>query len=470
MEKILQVDVTIMTRCRLQMVRDVYEKLNTNYKNKLSESCFGSLLRLKNIKLASQVIHQLLLRKIMTNKKEVWFKIGEKNAKFGLEEFILVTGLNVGDDNDVDKTLGEECRIVKEYFKNSGGKITKGDAYNAFIWAFEAIPTLGMKFGMKYLDVIPRMVAWEMPKRLTSAVIENVLNSKELEVNSTLIPIEAELEEAYWKELKPIMEEDESVSHHSEGDEAEQDVEPQYAYHEKSPRAAQPSQHGFEINVEDLLRTKIENFEGRLQAIISTRLDWVEKKVDRLVELAVVGRFHPATSAFDGATSSTSYVPENEPKDRLENEVGFDDVTDVHDAERKVDLPEEDSKLEEEEDVRGKNVGGKELETEPGFDDVRDMPAAETNVEAREEDPKSEKEEEHPDVEKGIADFVTPEKHDVKTNESTQGDDVEIDEARSDPSKGRGYHRKRKARLLCSSYTDLTKRRKLSDINVYDAY
>ncbi|CAA2972268.1 Hypothetical predicted protein [Olea europaea subsp. europaea] len=270
-----------------------------------------------------------------------------------------------------------------------------------------------MKFGMKYPDVIPRMVAWEMPKRLTSAAIENVLNSKELEVNSTLIPTEAELEEAYWKELKPIMEKDENVSHHSEGDEAEQDADPQHAYHEE------------------------------------------------LVELAVAGRFHPTTSAFDGATSSTAYVPENEPKDGLEKEVRFDDVTNVHAAERNVDLPEEDSKLEEGEEVRGKNVGRKELKIEPGFDNVRDVSAAELNVEAREENPKLEEEvrgknvggkdlkkeagsgndideqenekmikesvgkeiileEEHPDVEKGIVDFVTHEKHDVDTNESTQ--------------------------------------------------
>ncbi|CAA2960760.1 Hypothetical predicted protein [Olea europaea subsp. europaea] len=330
------------------------------------------------------------------------------------------------------------------------------------IWAFEVIPTLGMKFGMKYPDVIPRMVAWEMSKRLTSATIENALNLKELEVNSTLIPIEVELEETYWKELKPIVEEDESVLHHSEGGKAEQDAEPHHAYHEEFPRATQLPQRGFEINIEDLLRTEIEKLKGRLQAVISTRLDRVEKKVDRLVELAVAGRFHPATSAFDGTTSSTAYVPENEPKDGLEKEVRFDDVIDVHVVERKVDLPEEDSKLEEEEEVRGKNVGGKELETEPGFDDVRYVPAAETNVEAREEVPKLEEEvrgknvegkdlekeagsgndideqenekmikesvgkeiileEEHPDVEKGIADFVKPEKHDVDTNESMQG-------------------------------------------------
>ncbi|CAA2955722.1 Hypothetical predicted protein [Olea europaea subsp. europaea] len=423
---------------------------------------------------------------------EVWFKIGDKQARFGLKEFVLVTGLNVCDDNDVVKTLGAECRIVKEYFKNSGGKITKGDVYNAFagidrnidvcpvghkgkylhqfmvaglgglfgqvreILAFEAIPTLGMEFATKYPDVILRMVAWEMLKRLVSVVTNIVLKSKE--VNSTLIPTEAELEKVYWKELTPIVGEDESASHHSKRDEAKHDIEPHHAYHEESPRAAQPPQPGFKMSIADLLRTKMEKLKGRLQVVISTQLDRVEKKVNTLVELAVAGRFHPATSAFDSTTSSIAYVPENEPNDGLEMEAMFDDVTDVPAAERKVDLPEEDLKLED--DVRGKNRGGNKLETKLGFDYMRDVPTAATNVEAREEDPKlkekgrgknvggkdlekeagsgndideqkNEKmvkesvgkeiilEENHLDVEKKIADFVTPKKHDLATNEST---------------------------------------------------
>ncbi|CAA3011728.1 Hypothetical predicted protein [Olea europaea subsp. europaea] len=78
-----------------------------------------------------------------------------------------------------------------------------------------------------------------------------------------------------------------------------------------------------------------------------TRLNRVEKNVDKLVELAVAGRFYPVTSAFDGATSSTAHVPEYEPNGGLEKEAGFDDVTDVPAAERKVDLHEENPKLEE---------------------------------------------------------------------------------------------------------------------------
>ncbi|CAA3026208.1 Hypothetical predicted protein [Olea europaea subsp. europaea] len=249
-----------------------------------------------------------------------------------------------------------------------------------------------MKFGMKYLDVIPRMVAWEMPKRLTSAAIDN------LEVNSTLIPTEVELKEAYWKELKPIVEEDESVSHHSEGDEVEHDAEPHHAYHKESPRAAQPPQRGFEINMANLLRTKMEKLKGRLLAVISTLLDRVEKK------------------------------------DELEKEVVFDDVTDVHAAERKVDLPEEDSKLEEkevptaetnieareedsklEEEVRGKNVGGNNLENEAGSGNEIDEEEKEKMVKKSVEK-EIILEDERPDMEKGITD-VTPEKHDVDTNE-----------------------------------------------------
>ncbi|KAL2545498.1 Ubiquitin-like protease domain-containing protein [Forsythia ovata] len=77
------------------------------------------------------------------------------------------------------------------------------------IWAFEAIPSLGKKFAKKY--GIPRMLAWEMPKRLTSYAVDNVLESKELEVKSTLIPTEAELEEVYWQELTTCVEQEDTV-------------------------------------------------------------------------------------------------------------------------------------------------------------------------------------------------------------------------------------------------------------------
>lgn len=77
-------------------------------------SSFQSILRLRKIKLASQIMHQLLLRMTKTmKKKEAWFKNEEKHTKFRLQEFILMTSLNTIDCEDVNKTLGTDFLIVK---------------------------------------------------------------------------------------------------------------------------------------------------------------------------------------------------------------------------------------------------------------------------------------------------------------------------------------------------------------------
>lgn len=57
----------------------------------------------------------------------------------------------------------------------------------------------------------------------------------------------------------------------------------------------------------------------------------------------MVGRFHLVTSAVDGVTSSTAYVPEAEPKNGLEREAEFDDVMDAPTHESKVEVPEKDT-------------------------------------------------------------------------------------------------------------------------------
>ncbi|KAL2453592.1 Ubiquitin-like protease domain-containing protein [Abeliophyllum distichum] len=50
------------------------------------------------------------------------------------------------------------------------------------------------------------------------------------------------------------------------------------------------------------------------------------------------------------------------------------------------------------------------------------------------------------------------------------GDIVQIESTGFDIPKGRGHRTKRKSRPLCSPFTDPTKRRKLSDLDVYDPY
>ncbi|KAL2518488.1 hypothetical protein Adt_14735 [Abeliophyllum distichum] len=67
------------------------------------------------------------------------------------------------------------------------------------------------------------MLAWKMSKRLTSSAIDNVLESKEVE-----------LDEVYWQELIPCVEEEDTAFQDSKGNETEHDAEPSHFFHQHS--------------------------------------------------------------------------------------------------------------------------------------------------------------------------------------------------------------------------------------------
>ncbi|KAL2545687.1 ubiquitin-like-specific protease 1A [Forsythia ovata] len=164
----------------------------------------------------------------------------------------------------------------------------------------------------------------------------------------------------------------------------------------------------------------------------------MEYKIDSLVELAVVGRFHSTTSVCDSPICNTTNVHVAQPEVERKEEIGPDDVMDELEKERII----EDETGEEL--VEGKKAGNDE--------NVSD------EIEI---------------VEKRMStDFLTPEKLEEDANKSTKsvGDIVQIEDTGSELPKGRGHRTKRKTRLLCSPFTDPTKRRKLSDIDVYDPY
>ncbi|KAL2545704.1 Uncharacterized protein Fot_14937 [Forsythia ovata] len=87
-------------------------------------------------------------------------------------------------------------------------KLKNTEIIETNVWAFEAIPNLGKKFAKKYADGIPRMLAWELSKRLMSSELVNVLEAKE---------------EVYWKELTPCVEEEDTDSQDSKENETEHD-------------------------------------------------------------------------------------------------------------------------------------------------------------------------------------------------------------------------------------------------------
>ncbi|KAL2490769.1 Uncharacterized protein Adt_26397 [Abeliophyllum distichum] len=131
------------------------------------------------------------------------------------------------------------------------------------------------------------MLAWKLLKWLMSSVVDNVLESKELEVKSTLISTEVELEEV-----------------------------------------SQPPPIHHDHNIADIVRMEMKKLKGMLLGVISKQLDDMEYKIDSLVELAVVGRFHLTTSACESSICNTTNVHETQLEVERKKEAGRDDVID----------------------------------------------------------------------------------------------------------------------------------------------
>ncbi|KAL5569668.1 hypothetical protein UlMin_026243 [Ulmus minor] len=77
------------------------------------ESCFGHFIKMSHYwQLSAQLIHYLLLCQIKCEKKqELWFLIDGKPARFGLQEFALVTWLNKNEGEAFAKRIIGEKRL-----------------------------------------------------------------------------------------------------------------------------------------------------------------------------------------------------------------------------------------------------------------------------------------------------------------------------------------------------------------------
>ncbi|CAA2979799.1 Hypothetical predicted protein [Olea europaea subsp. europaea] len=243
------VNVKISNRCKMKLIDEVFYNLDDKYQDLFTNSCFGHLLILRNIKLASQLVHQLILRSISTSKEnEVFIKVGDKLARFGLQEFTLVTRLKVGDLENEDLKLRQNCRLVKELFKCSNGKIKRGlllqvfkrckhknDKYklglliilmyvllaaeeNTFVnpWLFYLVDDLdrfnnyswGRKSYEYTIKVFKRNLGDILKGYTTSQRYPYSLDGFPLaimmEVHCMLNPTDDELLEPFWKEFRPF--------------------------------------------------------------------------------------------------------------------------------------------------------------------------------------------------------------------------------------------------------------------------
>ncbi|KAL2538810.1 uncharacterized protein Fot_20201 [Forsythia ovata] len=173
------------------MKGDVYEAFKRCKRNKTDKYKLGLIIILAYVLLAT-----------------------EEKTLIDLWWFELVNDLDIVDKYSWGKmSYDYTIRILKRDMGDKLRNLLKEGESRYF--GIRSDSNLGKKFAKKYADGISRMLAWELFKRLMSSELVNVLEAKELEVKSTLIPTEAELEEVYWKELTPCVEEEDTDSHDS---------------------------------------------------------------------------------------------------------------------------------------------------------------------------------------------------------------------------------------------------------------
>ena len=103
---------------KLEVIKNIKEKLNKRQEIMFRQSCLGALLDLdyKKFQWAAQVVHHLLLRQIdQPNREELWCLVGGKKLRFSINEYSLITGLLChGELGDASQIRGD--RLREKYF------------------------------------------------------------------------------------------------------------------------------------------------------------------------------------------------------------------------------------------------------------------------------------------------------------------------------------------------------------------
>ncbi|GER33384.1 Ulp1 protease family protein, partial [Striga asiatica] len=258
----------VTNRCNLNVVRKVFDNLNDAHQDRFAESCFRPLINITEIILSSQIVHQVLRRTLKASENDkdaVWFRFGEKEARFGLQEFSLVTGFKIAADDENAYEVPNNNSSLLQLFKKKKGKIKRKletlvderwfnlvedlEKFNSYpwgnlsyqqtvklfkrtsfgkgknpesinyslhgfplaimIWAFEALLDLGREFAQLNTGVqLPRMYCWKMEKQLRGELLTTFFERAEIQVRRTLEPSSYECESSYFNELGIIVEEE----------------------------------------------------------------------------------------------------------------------------------------------------------------------------------------------------------------------------------------------------------------------
>ncbi|KAL2512390.1 Uncharacterized protein Adt_17990 [Abeliophyllum distichum] len=125
--------------------------MNDSQKKMFRDTCFAHFLDVKDIIVNHQLIHQVLLREVkQPNPDEMWFKIGDNIVSFTMEDFCLITGLGLEDEDKRSIFDSTYCRINNEYLSHLSS-ISTSDISQFFINSAYLCDEDVVRFGLLYL-------------------------------------------------------------------------------------------------------------------------------------------------------------------------------------------------------------------------------------------------------------------------------------------------------------------------------
>ncbi|KAL2487041.1 Ulp1 protease family protein [Abeliophyllum distichum] len=416
---------------------------------------------------------------------EVWCKFGNKIARFGLEEFVLVTGLKAGELESEDENLGLKSYLIQKYFKKSKGKVVRKQLLIAFrrFGRLKQYPVLGKQFAHRLEgDRIPRMSGWDFQQtkldgESVSKFLDTEIQIMQLMVKRTLVPSQEEAEEEFYQRMTPLDDVEDSRVDNSldeDGVEESEEDEQSVSMHQL-PRDRPSSSH--DNNVLEVVRQEMRELESRLVRVINGRCDHIEIKLDRLLKLVGSGASQPQGGEFQsdksGVQSETrrfnTYSPHHEDNIPEENKGREEDCIFEAAVENSVNV--EDCTYEEEQVTPIQGEGrrgstGQGMLSNPSTTIVvyREMPRIlipDSKHHLREHEP----------IDVVMSNQLEQSVESCPKDQVGESSTILLEDETDEKSpKGRGQRKRRKGKALRTPWTNLLKRRKFKNLTVYDPF
>lgn len=142
--------VKVSNMSSLKALSLIKQRLTEQQYEVFKETCFGHFVYLQDLKFAGQIVHALLLRYVRSTDKAMYFKIGQKECRFSMLEFALITGLKCHKEHDLLVHEKDNTDSICDVFMGGNHEFTQKQLQKAFSTAQSNDDTLMVKFAMLY--------------------------------------------------------------------------------------------------------------------------------------------------------------------------------------------------------------------------------------------------------------------------------------------------------------------------------